>query len=115
MQVETNDPRPPYAQVADALRDAIRSGELPAGTKLPAGRDLAKQWGIALMTARKALDQLRAEGLVFSQQGRGVFVAALDGHAPASDLTSLQRTVNDLARRLELVEEQLQTRGAERS
>lgn len=115
MQVQTNDPRPPYAQVADALRHAIQSGELAAGTKLPAGRDLAQQWGIALMTVRKALDQLRSEGLVFSQQGRGVFVASLDGHSPAVDLASLQESVEDLRRRLEVVEKQLRTGGDDQS
>jgi GntR family transcriptional regulator len=61
MQVETNDPRPPYVQVADGLRHAIQSGELAAGTKLPSGRELASEWGVALMTLQKAIDQLRVE------------------------------------------------------
>jgi GntR family transcriptional regulator len=109
MKVDTNDPRPPYTQVADGLRAAIRSGELAAGTKLPSGRDLSKEWGVALMTLQKAIDQLRDEGLVYSQQGRGVFVAADDGAVPIDNLAALRETVEDLGRRLAAVEKRLNT------
>ena len=112
MKVETNDPRPPYVQVADGLRRAIQTGELAAGTKLPSGRELAAEWGVALMTLQKAVDQLRAEGLVYSQQGRGVFVAASADRPPADDLASLRSTVEDLSRRLEAVERQLSSTDA---
>ncbi|TCO43601.1 regulatory GntR family protein [Kribbella antiqua] len=109
MQVEINDPRPPYAQVADGLRRAIQTGELAAGTKLPSGRELAKQWGVALMTLQKAIDQLRDEGLVYTQRGRGVFVASSDSRPPIDDLTALRETVEELRHRLEVVEERLRT------
>ncbi|MGW1344675.1 GntR family transcriptional regulator [Kribbella sp. NPDC002412] len=112
MKVETNDPRPPYAQVADGLRRAIQSGELAAGSKLPSGRELAAEWGVALMTLQKAVDQLRAEGLVYSQQGRGVFVAASGDRPPAEDLASLRRMVEELSQRLAAVERQLGTSDA---
>jgi DNA-binding GntR family transcriptional regulator len=108
MTVDTNDPRPPYVQVADGLRAAIRSGDLAPGVRLASGRELASQWGVALMTLQKAIDLLRDEGLVYSQQGRGVFVAA--GKEPSADeLTALRETVENLERRLEVVEERLQT------
>ncbi|HET6294074.1 MAG TPA: GntR family transcriptional regulator [Kribbella sp.] len=109
MQVETNDPRPAYAQVAAGLRLAIQSGELAAGTKLPSGRELAREWGVALMTLQKAIDQLRDEGLVYTQRGRGVFVAAADGRPPIDDLSELRETVEELRHRLDLVEERLRT------
>jgi GntR family transcriptional regulator len=107
MQVETNDPRPPYAQVADGLRRAIQSGELAAGTKLPSGRELARDWGVALMTLQKAIDQLRDEGLVYTQRGRGVFVASADNRPPIEDLSALREAVEKLSRRLDVVEERL--------
>ena len=109
MQVEANDPRPPYSQVADGLRAAIQSGDLAAGTKLPSGRELAKEWGVALMTLQKAIDQLRDEGLVYTQRGRGVFVASPDGRPQIDDLSSLRETVEELRQRLEVVEERLRT------
>src|SRR3954452_3118476 len=107
MQVDNDDPRPPYAQVADGLRRAIETGELPAGTKLPSGRELANQWGVALMTLQKAVDLLRTEGLVYSQQGRGVFVAATGDQPPQLNVRALQESLDDLRRRLELVEQRL--------
>src|SRR6266516_3140945 len=107
MQVKNDDPRPPYAQVADGLRRAIETGELPAGTKLPSGRELAQQWGVALMTLQKAVDLLRSEGLVYSQQGRGGFVAARDDEPRQLNDLTLQESVDDLRRRLEAVEQRL--------
>ncbi|TDW91100.1 GntR family transcriptional regulator [Kribbella sp. VKM Ac-2566] len=107
MKVETNDPRPPYVQVADGLRRAIQSGELSAGTKLPSGRELANEWGVALMTLQKAIDQLRVEGLVYTQRGRGVFVASRDGAPPTDDLSALREVVEELRRRLDVVEARL--------
>ena len=107
MKVETNDPRPPYVQVADGLRRAIQSGELAAGSKLPAGRELAAEWGVALMTLQKAVDQLRSEGLVYSQQGRGVFIAAPGDRPPVEDLAALRETVEELTLRLAAVERRL--------
>jgi GntR family transcriptional regulator len=86
-----------------------QSGELAAGTKLPSGRELAKQWGVALMTLQKAIDQLRDEGLVYTQRGRGVFVAADDGDVPIDNLTALRKAVEDLGRRLAAVDERLNT------
>ncbi|WP_406051312.1 GntR family transcriptional regulator [Kribbella sp. NBC_00889] len=109
MQVDSDDPRPPYVQVADGLRRAIQSGELAAGTKLPSGRELANQWGVALMTLQKAVDLLRSEGLVYSQQGRGVFVAATDDQPRQLNVRALQEGLDDLRRRLEAVEQRLDT------
>jgi GntR family transcriptional regulator len=66
--------RPAYMQVADALREQITSQEFSPGTKLPTERELMDRWGVSSRTIRVALDQLRAEGLVVSKQGSGVFV-----------------------------------------
>jgi GntR family transcriptional regulator len=66
--------RPAYLQVADALREQITSQEFSPGTRLPTERELMDRWGVSSRTVRVALDQLRAEGLVISRQGSGVFV-----------------------------------------
>jgi GntR family transcriptional regulator len=66
--------RPAYLQVADALREQIRDGTYPPGAQLPTERALMETWDISSKTVRAALDQLRAEGLVVSRQGVGVFV-----------------------------------------
>lgn len=63
-------------QVANALRGAIKSGELQPGDKLPSERELAATYEVARNTAREAVRQLAESGLVIAQHGRGVFVRA---------------------------------------
>jgi GntR family transcriptional regulator len=65
---------PAYLQIADALRSLMRDNHLPPGAKLPTERELMDRYGVSSRTVRVALDQLRAEGLISSRQGRGVFV-----------------------------------------
>jgi GntR family transcriptional regulator len=65
---------PFYAQVATALRDDIHAGRYQPGDQLPSERELRDRFKVSGNTIRAALVQLRAEGLVTSHQGRGVFV-----------------------------------------
>lgn len=69
-----DDPRPPYQQVANALRAAILTRVFEPGEKLPSGPELAKRYGVARMTIQQATRLLRDEGLIVSRQGSGVFV-----------------------------------------
>jgi GntR family transcriptional regulator len=102
--VSANDPRPPYVQIADDLRRAIRSGDLPAGSRIDSGRDLAKQYGVAQMTVHNALNALKEEGLVVSWQGRGVFVADALPAESVGEVAQLRAEVNDLRDRVEELE-----------
>jgi GntR family transcriptional regulator len=74
MKLSLDDPRPAYVQIADGIRVDIEAGRLKPGERLPSGRELAKEYGTALMTVQNALRLLRERGLVVSHQGRGVFV-----------------------------------------
>jgi DNA-binding transcriptional regulator YhcF (GntR family) len=74
MTLDPDDPRPPYRQVANALRAAILTKQLAPGEQLPSGNELAKRYGVARMTVQQALRVLRDEGLIVSRQGSGVFV-----------------------------------------
>lgn len=74
MALDPDDPRPPYQQVANALRAAILTRKLAPGEKLPSGNELAKHYGVARMTVQQAIRLLRDEGLIVSRQGSGVFV-----------------------------------------
>src|SRR3954451_14907438 len=64
----------PYRQIAGHLREAIRRGELGAGDKLPSETELIEHYHVARMTVRQAIAELRGEGLVVPEHGRGVFV-----------------------------------------
>jgi GntR family transcriptional regulator len=73
-QIDRADDKPPYRQIASMLRGAISSGQLEAGGRLPSEAELIEHFGVARMTVRQAVQELRAEGLVISEHGRGVFV-----------------------------------------
>ncbi len=75
MTLPANGPRPPYLMAADRLREEIRSGRLKPGDRLPSSRELRETLGIANATVHAALRVLRDEGLIYSVQGRGTYVA----------------------------------------
>ncbi|MFC5286866.1 GntR family transcriptional regulator [Actinokineospora guangxiensis] len=72
--IDRADDRPPYRQIAAALRRLIAAGRLPPGEKLPSETELIAHYGVARMTVRRALQELRGEGLVVAEHGKGVFV-----------------------------------------
>lgn len=65
---------PTYRKIADELRALILSGKLRAGEKLKSENELKDQYATTRVTVRKALALLKADGLLVSEQGRGVFV-----------------------------------------
>lgn len=73
MPLDPDDSRPPYAQVAGALRAAILTKRIGPGERLPSQTQLAEQYGVARMTIQSALKVLRDEGLIVSRAGSGVF------------------------------------------
>jgi GntR family transcriptional regulator / MocR family aminotransferase len=58
-----------------ALREAIRTGRLRPGTRLPSSRDLATQLGVARGTVTSSYGQLVAEGYLVSRHGSGTVIA----------------------------------------
>ncbi|PRW64642.1 GntR family transcriptional regulator [Actinopolyspora mortivallis] len=72
--IDRTSDRPPSKQIADDLRGLIQSSRLVAGEQLPSEAKLMDHYGVARMTARQALQELKSEGLVVSEHGRGVFV-----------------------------------------
>ncbi|TFY89222.1 PLP-dependent aminotransferase family protein [Pseudomonas nabeulensis] len=67
-------PRARYKSLVDTFADAIRSGKMPPGTRLPTHRQLAAEHGLALVTASRVYSELEAMGLVSGETGRGTFV-----------------------------------------
>ncbi|MER5441759.1 winged helix-turn-helix domain-containing protein [Streptomyces sp. NPDC002790] len=64
-----------YMQMADHIADRIAKGELLPGARLPGERDLAAEYGVANLTARRATRELRERGLVVTLPAKGTFVA----------------------------------------
>ena len=67
-------PIPLYRQLADILRDRIRAGVYPSGTRIPSEHRLAADYGIGRPTARQATDLLVRRGLLVRRRGSGTFV-----------------------------------------
>lgn len=113
-KVSAADPRPPYVQIADHLRAAMDAGDLAPGARLPSGRTLAEEYGVAAMTVQHAIRLLRDEGRLTTWQGRGVFVATTDqpsrqeeGVEPsdaARRLDQLERHMSELRERIATLE-----------
>jgi len=68
------NPQHTYLQVADSIATRIDVGEFTF--RLPSERELMREYGVAYMTVRHAMEVLRVCGLIITRQGRGTFVAA---------------------------------------
>ena len=68
-------PVPHFRQVAQRIADQIADGALVPGTKIPAERKLAEEFGISRMTARAAVEHLAQRGLVERKDRSGTYVA----------------------------------------
>jgi GntR family transcriptional regulator/MocR family aminotransferase len=71
-------------ELADRLRRAVRTGRLPAGTRLPASRTLAGDLAVSRGVVVRAYEQLGAEGYLSAKLGSGTVVADVPGRPPKS-------------------------------
>jgi len=69
----------------EEIRDAILSGRLKRGSRLPATRELAKQYGVSRGSAVMAFEQLHSEGYLEGRSGDGTYV---NSHLPEEFLTA---------------------------
>ncbi|GAA3693338.1 GntR family transcriptional regulator [Gordonia hankookensis] len=91
---------PIFEQVAASVRGAIVRGEVEAGERLPAARDLSRSLDINLHTVLRAYQMLRDEGVVELRRGRGAVVTAA---APdRSEFVEAMDRLVDVARRLDI-------------
>ncbi len=65
---------PLYRRIAAELREAIRTGQLPPGGKLPTEQELGRKYGVSRNTVRLSLAMLTNEGAISSTPGLGTFV-----------------------------------------
>ena len=61
--------------VASSISREIAQGRLKPGDQLPTEQALATTFGVSRNVVREAIARLRSEGRIWSQQGRGAFVA----------------------------------------
>ena len=74
MQWQLRGDRPIYQQLVEILTEQIVSGQLAAGDKVPAVRELAAQAGVNPNTMQRALADLECEGLMHTNRTTGRYV-----------------------------------------
>jgi len=79
-----------YQEIADDLRTKIDAGAFAAGRLLPSEAELSHEYAASRVTIRKALEVLRAAGLVDARQGFGWFVAGEPVRQPLARLGTLE-------------------------
>jgi len=86
LPLQAVEPKRLYRQIADQIAHLIASGEFPAGSRLPAERELAVSLGVSRTSVREAIIALEMAGLVEVHVGTGIFVTARDARprAPAA-------------------------------
>jgi DNA-binding GntR family transcriptional regulator len=71
---------PLYQQIKDLLLDRIEHGDLAAGDVIPSEAQLGAAFEVSRLTVRQALYELRVEGYVIREKGRGTFVGGSAVH-----------------------------------
>lgn len=90
-------------RVTDELRQAILNGDLKLGHKLPSEAGLTEKYSVSRTVVREAIAALRADGLVESRHGVGVFVVEPGPEvAGLTLLTRINHKISDIIEELEL-------------
>lgn len=77
--------RPVYAQLADLIAAQITAGTLAVDRPIPSEARLADEYGVARLTARRAVRELRERGLVHTVHGKGSFVTDPPAEEPPAE------------------------------
>ena len=83
MSLDPESGRPLYAQLADVLEKRITRGEYAPDRMIPTPARLAEEYGIAQMSARRTMRELRERGLIYTVPGKGSYVLPADSETGA--------------------------------
>lgn len=85
---------PLHARIQRELRARILDGRHPPMSRLPSESELCARYGASRITVRTALGNLQKEGLIFTLQGRGSFVAKPKTYQDVTQLTGLAESLS---------------------
>lgn len=89
-------------RVAEALHDDITGGRYKIGDVLPSESEMSKTFGVSRTVMREAVSRLKADGLVASKQGAGIFVTAVHRPVSFSIDSTLEANIEELVSIVEL-------------
>lgn len=78
IQLEKHSREPIYHQIEQQIKTLIASEFLTAEASLPSIRALAKQLEVSVITTRKVYQNLETSGFIYTQQGKGSFIAPIN-------------------------------------
>ena len=90
-RIDSRSGVPPYLQLVQQVRQALRTGVLRVGDQLPTVKDVVAAVAINPNTVLKAYRDLEREGLVEGRPGLGTFVRRLPPGPPPSAFSALSR------------------------
>lgn len=73
--IDPSSGTPIYRQIVDQVRQAVASGVLKPGDKLPSVRDMAVELAVNPNTIAKAYQELERDGVIETPRGKGSFIA----------------------------------------
>ena len=85
LNLDANDKRPIYQQIADGIKALIARGDLREGMVLPSVRQVSGDLGVNLNTIAVAYRQLQDEGFVTVRHGAGATVSSRRGRPPEQE------------------------------
>src|ERR1700734_3628505 len=85
---------PPYVQIVQQVRQALRMGMLTLGDQLPSVREAVAETAINPNRVLNAYRDLEREGLVEARSGQGTFVRALPAGPPPHTFSRLGRSLS---------------------
>jgi GntR family transcriptional regulator len=93
-RVDSRSVAPPYLQIVQQVRQALRMGLLEAGDKLPAVREVVAATAVNPNTVLKAYRDLEREGLIEARPGHGTFVLKRPPGPPPGTVSRLGRSLD---------------------
>ncbi|MCL6415035.1 histidine utilization repressor [Aestuariirhabdus sp. Z084] len=87
---------PRYATIKRYIHEQIEQGVWPVHSKVPSENSLCEQFDVSRMTARRALQELTADGVLMRHQGLGTFVAE---RKPVGSLLEVRNIADDISQR----------------
>lgn len=89
-----NAPIPLYYKLYTQLKESIDKGQYTRGDKLPTEKELCEKHSVSRLTVRRALEELRREGIIERQKGRGTFVREIKREERLTNLTGFTDEAN---------------------
>lgn len=94
-ELSKNDKPAKYTVIKQHICQKIESGKWPQHYKIPSENELAQQFNVSRMTARRALQELTEQGLLVRAQGSGTFVATFKSQSSLLEIRNISDEIHE--------------------